>query len=358
MPYAKINPSACEIRKDRIKLRLDLFLSPTDPNYDKHHLYIPDWDSAEAQAGYQGELDADGTPIDENDYQQWVDSLPHIWVDNSFHSHMIHPLHTASDDEIRAEILTCFNYFYTFHQHCWDTKLEFINEWKKVPLKDNEVRHRFVAGEAKDKNKNEKRLQDILSRVDDFAVGIAQVGESVDLRIGEKGTIDVGTPAINRGSAAYLCNTVPFPTYYTRVEVSNPANDTGTIDTVEAWFVLAAGGNSVKYGTFEHLGSNELKCHDAEEYGEVSAGSKQTCSGLSIAISSGEYIGVDARAAANLSIEYDASGGEDMWYKMGLFCDPNDQETFTWMGGDIISLYGTGTTGAPPTFTPKNIGII
>lgn len=294
MPYAKIESSGCGIHKNRAKLRLDFFLSPKDPNYERY-------------------------------------------PDSPFHSHFIYPDKDASDADIKAEIKRCLNYFYAFHQYCWDKKVNFIDEWKKVPSQVGQVRCPFIKGEPKDLTANQDRVQSILSRSQEFQVSISKVPFQ-DLNIGEKGTIDVGSPAIDRGYDAGL-----YTPYKTWVEGANPANADGEIDTVEAWFSTAAVGNLVKYGTFEDLGSNELKCHDAEEYGEVSAGSKQTCTGLSIDITTGEYIGADARAASDLKLEVDISGGTGSWYLAGQYCDPNDQGTFSWVGSYILSLYGTGT---------------
>jgi len=307
MPYAKIEPSGCGIHKGRTKLRLDFFLNPSDPNYDKY-------------------------------------------PDTPFHSHFIYPDKDASDADIKAEIEKCLNYFYAFHQHCWDKKVNFIHEWRKVPHVKGSVRDVFVKGEPKDLSANQGKIQNIILRAAEFQLGVSKVSPQ-NLNIGEKETIDVGSPAIDRAGAGNLVYYTASWNYRTYVEGANPANASGEIDTVEAWFSIADAGNSVKYGTFEHLGSNELKCHDAEVYGEVSSGSKQTCTGLSIAISSGEYIGVDGRAEQTLHIERDLSGGTHVWFQVGQFCDPNDQTTFTLFADDTLSLYGTGTEAGGLEYT-------
>jgi len=346
--YAEINPTGCGIHKNKAKLRLDFFLTPAAPNYDKHHVYVVDEASEEYQEGYSGEVDSEGSPLDLEDYQKWLDSLPHIWRDNPFHTHFIYPNKDASDADIKTEIEKCLNYFYAFHQYCWNEGKSFIEEWKKVPTQTEQVRCPFIKGKPEELEVNEAKVQDILSRVEEFQVDVVEILPQ-DLRIGERGTVDVGSPAIDRSDVVFLY----FFDYTTQVEGANPANAEGIIDTVEAWFSIANAGNSVKYGTFEDLGSNELKCHDAEEYGEVSSGSKQTCTGLSIDISTGEYIGADARAAVYLYLESDTSGGTGVWYINGQYCDPNDQGTFSWNANYILSLYGTGTeaeVGYPHSF--------
>jgi len=337
MPYAKLEPTGCGIHKGRIKLRLDFFLSPDDPNYDKHYVYVP----VIPKEGYHGKIAEDGSSANQKNYDAWLESLPHVWQNTPFHSHFIYPDKDASDADIKAEIERCLKYLYAFHQYCWDENKKFIDEWKKVPSRKGQVRQPFVKGEAKDVKANKAKVQNIVKRAKSFQVGIAKVPPQ-DLNIGEKGTIDVGSAAISRASQTYLWY---YTGYETKVEGANPANATGVIDTVEAWFKFATATNSVKYGTFEHLGSNVLKCHDAEEYGQVASGSKQTCTGLSIDISTGEYIGADARVGVYTSLAAGASGGTGKWGVAGQYCDPNDQTTFAWGAGHIMSLYGTGTEG-------------
>jgi len=342
MPYSRINPSGCEIRKDRIKLRLDFFLYPTEPNYDKRHLFVVDWHSPEAQAGYPGEVNELGEPIDSADYQAWEDSLPHVWVDTPIHTHFIHPLHSDSDDDIRADITRCLNYFYAFKQHCWGNELSWIDEWKKVSLREAEVRCRFIPGKPEDKKKNESRLQDILNRLDDFNIGIAAPLGQPDLRIGEHGTIDVGSAAINRSYWSAING-------YTQVEGANTANADGTIDTVEVYVASATSGNSVKAGTLEESPDNYLTCRDSEVLGEVSFGYNEF-TGLSIDIETGDVIGVVETNSKTVWIDRGISGGTEKWYKAGDYLNPLDEGSFTSSSGQLLSIYGTGTEGGQDVF--------
>lgn len=332
MPYAKIETSGCEIRKDRIKLRLDCFLNPTEPNYDKHHVFIVDWNSPEAIAGYQGEVNAEGDPIDLKDYQQWEDSLPHIWVNTPFHSHMIHPVHTATDNEVKANIIRCLGYFYAFHQHCWDGNKPFIDEWKKVPFQEGKVRHRFIAGKPKDKNKNNNRLQDILSRIEEFEVGIAPVSEAIHLNIGKRGTIDIGADAINRNTF--------WSTAYTLLALDNLANDSGEIDTWEIWAYADMTG--CKVGTFFIIGGDTYECRDVETIGSVTAGSKQSFTGCTTTVVTSDRC---AGYAATGSWEKSNSGFAGFRHKGsgGDVIIASQQTDFSsLLSGDAISLYGTG----------------
>jgi len=217
MPYAKLEPTGCGIHKGRIKLRLDFFLNPDDPNYGKY----PD--------------------------------IP-------FHSHFIYPGKDASDADIKTEIEKCLNYFYAFHQHCWDEDKPFIEEWKKVPSQVGQVRCPFVKGNPKDSTANESKVQDVLSRIQKFQVDVSKVPPQ-DLNIGEKGTIDVGSAAIDRGGTRTLASNT---WYQTLIEFSNPANAAGVIDTVEAYFAYAYEGNVFRVGSFHDDGDEDFTCNDAE----------------------------------------------------------------------------------------------
>lgn len=349
MPYAKLNASGCEIRKERIKLRLDLFLNPADPNYDKHHLYVVDWDSPEVQAGYSGEVDETGTPLDMAAYQAWEDNLPHIWVNTPFHSHMIHPAHTASDDDIKSDITRCLGYFYAFKQHCWDSEVRFIDEWKKVAFQDGEVRHRFVAGKPKDKKKNADRLANILSRISEFDVGISTPSGHTDLRIGKKGTITIGSAATDRGSFFSLSTNNAVSTLLNN---NGAADGDGTIDTVEAYFNQANSGNNFRVGIFyDHESNNYYTCKDVENLGEVVAG-YQEFTGLSLTCLTGEYIGADGTTGGDwLKIDRDTSGGVNCQYDAGdANCVVDDYSQYaSSLASAIISLYGTGNGAEPIT---------
>jgi len=302
MPYAKINPTGCGIHKNRAKLRLDFFLNPGDPNYDKYP----------------------GSP---------------------FHSHFIYPDKDASDAEIKAEIEKCLNYFYAFHQHCWDTGQQFCGKnkdgnivglWERVPSVKGSIRDIFTRGEPKELSANQDKVQNILSRVHEFQISVSEVPPQ-DLNIGERGTIDVGSPAIDR--AAFI-SVFSSPTYYTRISMDNPANATGTIDTVEVYCASAYTYNILKVGTFVHNGGYNFTCHDAEECGECDVGYNEF-TGLSIDINSGEYIGADARYPTPLQLDRDSSGA-GLCTKAGQYCDPEDTEDFSYSADQTISLYGTG----------------
>jgi len=327
MPYAVIEPSGCGTHKDRAKLRIDLFLEVGDPNYDKAHAFVVDETCPEFLAGYQGKLDAEGNP-DPVVYDKWRDGLPHVWRDNPFHSHFIYPDKDATDAEIKAQIERVRDYFYTFHQQCWDNEVPFIEDWKKVPKVKGSIRDIFVKGDSKDLSVNQAKVSDILSRQADFWIGKTSIIPP-PLNIGDKGTIDIGPAAINRAS---------YDSGYTNIALDNPANADGTIDTFEVWAYQPI--PSCKAGTFYLVSGTDYKCRDSESLGTVGAGSKKTFTGLTCDVVTNDLAGCYVSGGG---IEYSPSGYAGVYGISGDYADANDQATYSLYAGDAMSLYGTGT---------------
>jgi hypothetical protein len=153
----------------------------------------------------------------------------------------------------------------------------------------------------------------------------------------EPGTIDIGAAAIDRGSASSLADTF--------VGKENPANASGTLTYCEIFMYSEYPGTDVWIGTFIDGGSNVLSCRDSESIGAVSAGSKQTFSGLSINVATGDYFGTNDKGTPSGSVERDSSG-QGYWRYVGECIDPSDSQTFTWYADRTMSLYGEGEEGA------------
>ena len=81
----KFNPSGTHIHKGFLKVRIDLYPEPTDKTYAIHHIQVP----VIPEKGYQGEVDAEGSPVDQNDYNNWIDSLPRVWQLNPCLCHFV-----------------------------------------------------------------------------------------------------------------------------------------------------------------------------------------------------------------------------------------------------------------------------
>jgi len=145
-------------------------------------------------------------------------------------------------------------------------------------------------------------------------------------------TIDIGPGAINRA------NTWAYGK--TTLVVDNPANATGTIDTIEIWSTGASDIANCVVGTFYFVSGTDYKCRDSEAIGTVVKGSKQTFSGLSIDVETSDLLGNYYTWG---DMEWDFSGAGGAYWYTGEAIDPADQATYTLYSDDTMSIYGTGT---------------
>jgi len=152
------------------------------------------------------------------------------------------------------------------------------------------------------------------------------------------GAIDIGAAAIDRIDG--------FGSGATTIALDNPSNDTGTLDTVEIWAATTLFGTN-HVATFSRDGS-KFTPRDVATIGSVTAGSKQTFSGLDIDVVSGDYIGIYYSSG---SIEA-GSGGAGVYAKTGDYTS-GGEETYSFSAGPIMSLYGTGETPSAPTVTTQ-----
>ena len=213
MAYAVLEPSGCNVTKNKVRLRLDLYMEPADKHYDKAH--------------------------------------------NPFHTHFLSFDHTVTDAQIKAEINRTLDYFYSFHEACWDAGLEFIEEWKRVPSRAGDVRCPFVAGREADKSLCDSKIIEIVTRRDDFGVTKTITG-GFELPKGHQ-TIDVGPGATDRTGTDFSNQTL--------VEKTNPANATGTLDTWELWFSSTSNNaTNVEVATFYIVSGNNVSTRDYETY--------------------------------------------------------------------------------------------
>jgi hypothetical protein len=146
--------------------------------------------------------------------------------------------------------------------------------------------------------------------------------------------IDIGPGATDR--AGY------FDVDYTYVDKANPANATGNIDTFECWFT--ANSTGVECACFSASG-DVLTTTDFETIGNVTGGSKQTFTGLSMSVTLGDYLGIHWTIVEGRGLEQDSSGGSGMWYMAGDNI-PCTSVTFGSIGSYVMSIYGTGTETA------------
>lgn len=144
--------------------------------------------------------------------------------------------------------------------------------------------------------------------------------------------IDVGASVIDRSSGS--------GDGYTNIEISNPANDSGTLTQFEIW--CESNTSSSKIGTFSGTAPN-FDDRDYEIVGAITAGSKQTYSGLNCDVEFGDYIGVYHFPASGKT-EWGNGLYKAVYYTSGdQFGSGSQLYTQTAMNSNI-SLYGTGET--------------
>ena len=146
--------------------------------------------------------------------------------------------------------------------------------------------------------------------------------------------IDIGMPAINRGSTT--------SSLYTYINAAAVANDSGTITTVRIW----SWGNltNVTVATFYRPDAggfpNNFTTRDSEFIGNVEDDAERTFA-VDLDVVAGDFIGMYCSGF----MEKDASGFSGVWSANGDFI-PCDNQTFTFLAGDALSLNGTGESVA------------
>jgi len=136
--YVKVEPSGCCERKGLVQIRFCMYLDEGDYGYNAHHVQVP----VMPEEGYKGDVDGEGRPKDEKDYQKWIDSLPKIWQTNPFHNHFIYVEPDTTDDEI-MDIGEAFLQE-AYIKWAREEKLDLKNQPIKYPEFVNEERRQAV----------------------------------------------------------------------------------------------------------------------------------------------------------------------------------------------------------------------
>jgi len=144
--------------------------------------------------------------------------------------------------------------------------------------------------------------------------------------------IDVGNAATNR--ATYVGANITY------ADDVNPANLSGTIDTIELWPQIQL--TNCKVGLIYNTGGNDYKCRSVTTLGTVASGAKRTYSGLNLAVEAGDILAIFFDGGR---LESDSSGGNRI-YKAGDQLTVNNEQTYTVSGNSTNSLYGSGETPA------------
>jgi len=151
--------------------------------------------------------------------------------------------------------------------------------------------------------------------------------------------IDIGPGATNRG-------TIYSSAGVTCVDINNPANDSGVLDTFEVW----GNGNLANcvVGTFSGSGTS-YDDRDFESIGAVTGGSKQTFTGKNCDVVLGDYVGTYFAGV----IERDTSGFLGVYLVAGQKFN-SGAATYTLSANNAFSIYATGYTLTAPTVTTQD----
>lgn len=334
----KFNPSGTHVHKGFLKVRVDLYPEPTDKTYPIHHIQVP----VIPPEGYQGAVDNMGSPVDQSDYDNWINGLPKIWQLNPALGAFIRVPETVVKGELEDFTRQLFN------KDTAATLDDILVKPNSIHLVSPFMRNKLTLSDQKVQTKD---IADLIGSVNgrfaDLVLPLEGGGSSLPV---EPQTIDIGAPAINREAG--------WQGQKTMLSIENPANASGTIDTAEIWV------NSVMWnfvvGTFYFVTGTDYKCRGSEAIGDVSAGSKQTFSGLSFSVETADYVGEfgNSGTSPNNGIERTYSGFAGLWRHNADVTNPGDQATYTFIDGDAISLFGTGTEAGGPTLQAVGGGSI
>jgi len=326
MAYGRVNKTGCTVRKGNCQIRLDFYLESTDPRYADRHLYLVDTTSAEYLAGYRGEVDEHGIPKDQAAYDAWLDSLPHVWQNTPLHSHFIYLPADFTEEDIKAEIDIHLANFYQAFQERWDEVAGGMRHGWATDTRIGPTDYSKMESETE----YDTKVADCQLAVDSLVEFSYKAKGSTTGETFAATEIDLGSAATDRAST--------FNALYTIVDVANPANNTGTIDSFEIWANVDQDGTN-KVGTFYGSGTDYTN-RDGQAIGTVTAGAKRTFSGLDIDVSSGDFAGMYWNSG---KLERDLASGSGIYYKaQDQF--GTGQQTYVLRSDDAISLYGTGET--------------
>jgi hypothetical protein len=161
MAYGIIEPTGCAVRMGKVQLRIAMYLEPDDPRYEEHHVQV----TIIPEGGYPGEVDAEGSPVDQEHYNSWLASLPKEWRDNPFHNHFVYVDADATDDEIKQLMAESLDEFYGI----WAESEDILRAWKERPLRS---RREFLVGDMSNKSikKCQQKVEDVIERASEFQV--------------------------------------------------------------------------------------------------------------------------------------------------------------------------------------------
>ncbi|MBW2559385.1 MAG: hypothetical protein JRE40_00875, partial [Deltaproteobacteria bacterium] len=336
MPYARVEPIG--EWHGHMKLGLRMFLEEGNKRWNDPCYYQVDRTSKEFLLGYQGLVDQEGRPLDEERYADWEKSLPRMWLaERLFHKHIVRfDPYTLRDEDITDAITHHLPNFYKAWcdewdkvqggmRHGWDVACR-----KPRPTRFNKTQPEWYAGRKAEVESKLAILKANLSAFDTQSTGEGEYFPATE--------IDVGHVA-DKGAGGIIITS-------TAISRDNTANDTGSIDTFEMWVYWNL--SNCKVGTFSGT-SPTYTNRDYETIGAASSGAKRTFTGLDCDVTTGDVVG--AYDSAGYLAKY-YTGGDGIVTKSGDQFGAGEQTYSVWSSGAWLSLYGTGETGGLGPSTP------
>lgn len=236
----EFNPTGTNIHKGYLKTRWDVIPSPTDKTYQLHYIQVP----VIPPEGYQGRVDELGNPTNQRHYDGWLSRLPRIWQLNPCLCHFIAIPENIPAGEMADSVARIFDM----------STLATIDNALILPNSAHYIspfmRNKRIPSVPSVKTRDiEDLVASVNQRLGGLALSLSGGGEITPI---EPQTIDVGAAATDRNTVMQL--------YYTTVEQTNPANATGTIDTIEIW--MNTNASNAEVASFYVVSENNLSTRD------------------------------------------------------------------------------------------------
>lgn len=326
------NPTGTKIEDNFLKIRLDFYPSEKSLCYDKYYISVPI-----GVENYLGKVDKDGYPLDWDDFNRWVDGLPREWkLTYAFGLFVKAPesidtaqLNTFIEQVLHADVVASIDYALT--------QPDPVHLISPYMLDKNAMTNEPVSIFT-----NKLAL---VNNVNTRLAGFSKTGESVGVsQIITPHSIIVGSDSLDRAQYENAGNTC--------INFTNPANESGTVDTVKLYF--NTDGSGVEWGTFYQVSGTTYQCRDSTEIGSVTAGAERLFSGLSIDTTSGDFAGVYWTGGR---LERDSNGGvaEGIRTVSGEHIDPGDSADFSSQATyDMLSARGISSDEPAITVSPTS----
>jgi hypothetical protein len=330
----KFEPSGTSVHKDQLKIRLDLFPDVGEKSYTQNYVNVP----VIPVGGYPGKVDAMGQPVNQKQYDTWLAGLPRIWQLNPCLSVFVGVdanvtktlLSEYVNDILKSDVLATID----------DAMIQANSAHLISPY----MRGKVILSSAKTTTFDEAAKTNINTVLANFTTSKLSIGLIEPI---QPQSIDVGP-----GADGFSSSDGGLNQNHSWVYKTNPANATGTLDTVEVYIIDHTDATGFKCGTFTGAGTSKT-VHSYASIGNVTHGSKQTFTGLAIAVTSGEYLGTITTAG---KVANKATGADGLYVMPSTDTFGGGAYTYTSYSSTMKSaIYATGTETPTGWANIKNI---